>query len=131
MCELLLSPTVNTEFAKLTAAERQKWEKKLVRFAGVADVNKAEGLEAVLCQVDDWSKIPDLKFLRKWRIGNHRVYVAGQNTDCRYIVQATLLNKKDQDDKPKTEKYQKMILNSIASEANCLVLDPKKYEQND
>ena len=131
MCELLLSPTVDSELAKLGTLNRQKLEQRLLKCAGQDNVENAAGLELLLDQVKPWSKVADLKFLRKYRIGRHRFYIAGQNTDCRFIIQATLLNKRDEDDKPREKNFQKMILNSTAVEEDCLKVKQVKVNDND
>ena len=132
MCEIQLSPTADSDFGKkLDQNQRKKLEKKLVRLAGDDNVNQANGLTLLVNSVSDWAMIEDLKSLRKFESGRHRLYISGRHTDCRFIVQATLLFKTKQDDKPETKRYQEMIRKAISATENCLLLDPANYNEID
>lgn len=129
MCDLLLSPTADSSLDKIKS-KRKGLESRLVAMASNDSVDRADGLHKVLKPVKPWAMISDLSGLRKYRIGRHRFYIEGKHTDCKYIVQSILLNKRDEDDKPKTYKYQNMIRRALATREACITVDPNPPEND-
>lgn len=109
MCQLLCRPHARESFDQLAKVGDHQCLTRLLRMANEDNLEKGESLNAVLRNVADWISDAELKGIRKYRIGRHRFYVQGRNTDCLYTVIFVLINKKDADDKPERKDFQNKL----------------------
>jgi hypothetical protein len=111
MCELWVNHPTDEGLSRL--ADKAQIEAKYHKLADDDKVDKAAGLELLLKNVDDWSKISDLKGIRKRDCGRHRLYFEGRHSDCKYTIIFVLCFKKTSEDKPDSKKFQNMIRKAL------------------
>jgi hypothetical protein len=116
LCELRSNKVGDEGLERLRRSGEQKFLKKLIRLAEEADIDVVGGIEPLLRDLSDWRHRPELRIVRKYRIGNHRVYLTGRNTDCRYTIVYVKVNKKSDVDREETEDFRSKILQALANE---------------
>lgn len=113
MCELWSNKTADEHFKELLRSGEKQLEQRLIRLAGEATRSKAEGLEPKLEPLLSWLHDSQLRTIRKYTMGRHRVYVEGRHTDCRFVVRYIKLHKKSGVDEEQTPGFQNKILNAL------------------
>lgn len=124
MCLVSANQHSNNQLIGL-GADRQMVNDRLVELAAEDNEHRALGLHLMLKNVDDWSKHQVLSKVKKFRCGRHRCFITGRHVDCHYQLRHVMANKRDEDDRPGTLKFQRMVL--AALEAPCKIL----LEKND
>jgi hypothetical protein len=116
MCSLKINGPASELASTLSPKDQTAFRTRLARMAEESTPSSTSGLESLLMQgrVDAWQDIPDLKNVRKYRIGLHRFYITGHNTSCNYDIMFILINKRDKDDQPFTKRYQNMVRTAIS-----------------
>lgn len=109
MCSIETKPQATACMSRVEKNLRNR----LVELAAADCVEFGAGLELMLDRVDDWAKGPDLKWVRKYTLSRHRLYITGRHSDCKYVVCHVMLFKRVEDDKPDTKKFKKMIMSSL------------------
>lgn len=82
MCSMTISPTADQHLKELVRSGEKKVEKKLFTLANVASSTTAGPFDETTCHIKGMA--PDLKLVRRRRIGNHRVFYTGYHTQCSY-----------------------------------------------
>ena len=72
--------------------------------------------------VDVWQKHPKLSIVRKYRAGRHRFYFIGEHTDCNYTVIYVLVSKRNEDDRPEENNFQKKLIRALSDESDLRLL---------
>jgi hypothetical protein len=79
------------------------------------------GFELRLDYVDDWAKHPQLRHVRKYRLGRHRAYIKGRHTECNYVLVWLLQFKDDRTDRPGAKSFQNIILRALEGEPDKIL----------
>ena len=122
MCELRSNESGNEGLDQLRKSGETKFVKKLVKLANDDSVTAQNGLSLFLEPILSWQHDPNLRQVRKYRIGNHRVYVLGQHTDCRYTLVYVKVNKRANENREEWPEFKNKILRSLREEGEIKIL---------
>src|SRR5688572_29761542 len=86
-----------------------KYETRLASYASEDSVTQADGLEKQLKSLSSWTDHPKLRGVRKRRMNDHRFYITGRNTDCRYTLIHVVVIKRDEEDRAEDSSFQSKI----------------------
>ena len=82
MCSLTINATADGILGGHNEKDKKMIEKRMIAFAKEASVEKSGALD-----ISTLKRMPEeLKDLRKWTIGRHRVYYVGHHTRCNYRI---------------------------------------------
>lgn len=130
MCLLHSNAIADEGFNQLKKnGDRTNYEQRLAKMAEDDDTTQKGGLALLYKPVDVWQKLPKLRDVRKYRIGRHRFYFTGEHTDCNYTVFLVMVYKRDEDDKPRDENFQKKLLSALRSDTPMRIIPPPISEE--
>lgn len=92
MCSMTISPTADQHLKQLLRSGDKGIEKKLFTLADAASPSTSGPFDETSCHIKGMA--PDLKLVRRRRIGNHRVFYTGYHTQCSYWAFYIKQNKK-------------------------------------
>ena len=121
MCILESNAVADRGFDAMGTRDKAKFEQRCAKLADLDSVSYTNGLSLLVHSVSDWSMLPELRAVRKLRIGRHRFYFLGKHTDCRYTVVFVLPNKREEDDKPETYGFQRRIFDALREPASRVI----------
>ncbi len=114
MCLLLSNATADRGFATLKQSGDDKdYIARLVQHASEDSVDSAGGLHQLLQPLLSWQHDPELRRVRKVRIGRHRFYVTGQHTDCTYTICYIKIHKRAEENREEDSSFQSQILAAL------------------
>ena len=112
----------------------KKHEDELARLADDDNLEHGDGLDGTLEPILSWLHDPELRGLRKKRIGRHRAFIAGHHTQCHYRLFYLKMNKKNEVDREEEKAFQTKVLKALSLPDTRVLLPPPKpddeYEQD-
>lgn len=118
MCLMQSNATADEGFQEIRrSGDRSDYETRLALLAADDSQDRAAGLECLLEPVSSWRHNEQLRQVRKYRIGRHRFYIAGRNTQCAYVVCYVKVFKKKEKDPEEDMRFQRRILNALTNQA--------------
>jgi hypothetical protein len=121
VCSITINNTVDQQLAGLVADnDNVMIEQRLIALAREASLTQSGPLDvAGLTRMP-----PELKTLRKKRIGRHRVFYVGHHTKCTYhalyVKEFKRFGKNDEDDR----KFQKALARALAEPPTRTLTEP-------
>lgn len=128
MCSLHCNKTADKSLQQIRQAGDKNAEGRLAKLADDDSTQQAKGLGLLFKTVSDWAKDDVLSTVKKYRSGRHRYYFTGHYTECRYLLQFILVNKKDAEDKPDQKWFQNKVLKAVADKDIMRMLLPPETE---
>lgn len=122
MCLLLVNQAILDSFANLTQIgvnEDDVYQKKLIRFADAADTKYPGPLDnssGCLKHMPD-----DLKHIRHYRVGRHRIFLTGHHKNCHYHAWYIKEFKRDGRDTEGSKPFNETLRTVLNSPANNLL----------
>jgi len=114
VCLLLSNAMADQGFAMLKQSGDDKdYIARLVQHALEDSVTKAAGLHQLLEPLLSWQHDPELRRVRKVRIGRHRFYITGQHTECSYTVCYVKIHKRDEENREEDPRFQSQIFAAL------------------
>ncbi len=130
MCSLLSNSVATKQFEELARAGQSNHERDLARKADEDSVETEASLGCLLKNVSEWSQL-NISKVKKYSKGRHRFYIVGRHTECQYKVIFILINKRNEDDKPRQKNYQNMILKALSDESYRTIEAPQLPDQQE
>ncbi len=118
MCSLTINKTFDEQLKEIPS-DRKMIERRLTEMAFEADLNKSGGLDATDTHIQRMP--PDLKQIRKKRIGRHRVYYIGFHTQCSYTSIFIKIYKKKGVDDDDAASFQEKLSRALISPQSRLL----------
>ena len=115
MCSVYLKKKANKQLkSKELRGESKMIRTRLSQVAGEADTNTPGLLDAPACHMARWSTVEELKEVRKYQIGDHRIYFTGNHHACRYDIVHIKAFKKYGTDDDDSKDFQKRLINILS-----------------
>lgn len=93
MCSITINRTADHNLNDLArSGDKKLIEKKLVDFSSVASTTQPGPLDETSCHIKGLP--PDLRLVRRRRMGSHRIFFTGYHTQCSYRTFYIKKNKK-------------------------------------
>lgn len=119
MCSLRLNePTLDAlaDLSKTGENKKQKYEKRLFNWANEANTQISGYLDNHDGSLSHMP--PDLRHLRHYYLGRHRIYISGSHKNCFYLAWYIKKFKKDGRDVEGSEKFNNVLYKALNSPTN-------------
>jgi len=124
VCSVQLNQTISNQFEALSREGKNKnkmWQRKLEHFAAEANVTNPGPLDHPAGSLKHMPE--ELRDIRHYRIGDHRVFVTGAHKDCTYQAWYIKQDKKSGVLGEGTSEFQRILTNAL-KDAPCMMLLP-------
>lgn len=113
MCSISTSETIDEHFDELKrSGQKDKLKKRLIEMATEASMEQPGALDNPSCIM---MRMPEeLRHVRKYGFGAHRVYFTGKNTDCSYRAFYVKAFKKSGVDNEDDKAFQARLIKTLS-----------------